>query len=114
MRSIKPLAVQHAVSTEQISATLRPSSDGWVHTGFWSAFKIFSKGMTAGDAYFHLLLAGCVVGGTLLAQGVGDSLWQSHNSGVCCSARVSMSVSDRDDACDRLPCLLDAQIDVGP
>ena len=56
---------------------------GGCTTGFWSAFKLFSKGMTAGDAYFHLLLAGCVVGGTLLAQGVGESLWQSHNSGVC-------------------------------
>ena len=44
---------------------------------------MFSRSMTAGDAYFHLLLAGCVVGGTLLAQGVGESLWQNHNSGVC-------------------------------
>jgi hypothetical protein len=59
------------------------ATGGGYMAGFWSAFKLFSKGMTAGDAYFHLLLAGCVVGGTLLAQGVGASLWQSHNSGVC-------------------------------
>ena len=50
--------------------------------GFWSAFKVFSKSMTRGDAYFHLLLAGCAVGGTLFAQGIGESLWQRHNSGV--------------------------------
>ena len=64
--------------------------------GFWSAFKVFSKGMTRGDAYFHLLLAGCLVGGTLFAQGIGESLWQRHNSGVriallshhACSLRV--------------------------
>ena len=43
---------------------------------------MFSKGMTRGDAYFHLLLAGCAVGGTLFAQGIGESLWQRHNSGV--------------------------------
>ena len=38
--------------------------------------------MTRGDAYFHLLLAGCVVGGTLFAQSAGTALWNSHNQGV--------------------------------
>jgi len=43
---------------------------------------MFSRGMTRGDAYFHLLLAGCVIGGTLAAQSVGSSLWESNNRGV--------------------------------
>ena len=50
--------------------------------GFWSAFKVFTRNMSPADAYFHLLLATCLVGGTLLAQGIGESLWHRHNSGV--------------------------------
>ncbi len=51
---------------------------------------MFSKGMTRGDAYFHLLLAGCAVGGTLFAQGIGESLWQRHNSGVRSAPQCNM------------------------
>lgn len=47
---------------------------------------MFSRGMSRGDAYFHMLLAGCVIGGTLFAQSAGSALWQSHNRGVCSHA----------------------------
>ena len=51
---------------------------------------MFSRGMTRGDAYFHVLLAGCVIGGTLFAERAGSALWDSHNRGV----RPALSCSD--------------------
>lgn len=48
----------------------------------WDIFRTVAASSNRGDAMFHLLLAGCLVGGTIFAGSVGTSLWQSNNQGV--------------------------------
>ena len=42
----------------------------------------FLRGMTRYDAYFHMLLAGALVGGLLFMNTAGESAWNSLNKGV--------------------------------
>jgi hypothetical protein len=52
---------------------------GW----FFNSFSLLLQRMTRADAYFHLALGVVFVGGTLVAAGAGESLWNYANKGLC-------------------------------
>lgn len=58
-------------------------SSGFVHiAGMSRSFSVLLRGMTRYDAYFHLLLAGALVGGLLFMNTAGEAVWNSLNKGV--------------------------------
>ncbi len=52
--------------------------------------RAFMQGMTRADTFFHSLMAGTVVGGVLLFNVFGDSIWEYWNHGV--GLHISASV----------------------
>lgn len=55
---------------------------GYLFAGFWQALNMLATRTTRGDALFHALIAGVIVGGAAFAGGAGDRMWLSHNQGV--------------------------------
>ncbi len=53
-----------------------------MHAGFSRNLSAMLRGMTRVDGYFHLLLAGALVGGLLFMNTAGESMWNSMNKGV--------------------------------
>lgn len=50
-------------------------------SGFSRSLSAMLRGMTRVDGYFHLLLAGALVGGLLFMNTAGESMWNSMNKG---------------------------------
>ncbi|KAK9846900.1 hypothetical protein WJX84_006112 [Apatococcus fuscideae] len=44
-------------------------------------FRAFMQGMTRADGFFHALMAGTIVGGVLLFNVFGDTIWEQWNHG---------------------------------
>lgn len=49
--------------------------------GLWDVFRMVTARSSRGDAVFHAILAGCLVGATLFGGYFGTSLWQLNNRG---------------------------------
>ncbi len=75
--------VQHHKSLQIASySTERCSAGHACRVGFSRNLSAMLRGMTRVDGYFHLLLAGALVGGLLFMNTAGESMWNSMNKGV--------------------------------
>lgn len=80
----------NSATSQQYYASPRARS-GWANfryqqqkrkqAGMPGAFASILRNMTRVDTYFHLLLAGSLVGGLLLMNTAGESMWNSVNKG---------------------------------
>ncbi len=75
--------VQHHKSLQIASySTERCSAGHACRAGFSRNLSAMLRGMTRVDGYFHLLLAGALVGGLLFMNTAGESMWNNMNKGV--------------------------------
>ena len=75
--------VQHHKALQIASCfTERCSAGPACRAGFSRSLSAMLRGMTRVDGYFHLLLAGALVGGLLFMNTAGESMWNSMNKGV--------------------------------
>jgi len=75
--------VQHHKSLQIASYSTECYSSGPAcRTGVSRNLSAMLRGMTRVDGYFHLLLAGALVGGLLFMNTAGESMWNSMNKGV--------------------------------
>lgn len=79
---------QNAATNQQYYSPPKPRS-GWSNyryqqqkqSGMSGHLSAFLRGMTKHDGYFHMLLAGTLVGGMLFMATAGETMWNSLNKG---------------------------------